>query len=140
MPESFPHHESTLTALVEDIKKEVVHFVRTRVRILFEEIHQKLPSIFTALPIFGFAMVLLVTGWLLLSFAAVSYIAMMLGPNPYAWTLSLLIFGVTWIVLSLLCLIGAWQLLKPRELMPRKTIQVLKHDKVWLQKELGGRA
>jgi hypothetical protein len=72
--------------------------------------------------------------------AIVAFLAGILAPNLYAWVYSLLIVGAAWIVISLLLLWGSMRMANPMNLVPRKTIDVLKGDKLWLEKESGGRA
>jgi len=137
---SAPNHDRPLATIVAEIKEETKHFVQTRVRIFKEEMHKKLPRITKALPLVAIGILLLATGWLLLTAALVAFLAEVLAPSTYAWTFSLLMVGVAWTVISLILLFAGMRMANPRLLVPEKTIEVLKGDKLWLEKESGGRA
>ena len=135
-----PNHERSLVAIVAEIKEETKHFVQTRVRIFKDEMQQKLPRIVSAVPFFGVGLLLLATGWLLLTAALVAFAATLFSQNSYAWVFSFLIVGLAWMLIGFPILYIAMRRANPARLVPEKTIGILKNDKLWLEKEAGGRA
>jgi uncharacterized membrane protein YqjE len=81
------------------------------------------------------ALVLLATAYLLLTVGLVALVAALFADNPYRW-----VFGFFGIAILLFLIGGTAAFFAKREfalkgIMPRRTFEVLKGDKVWLQRE-----
>ena len=84
------------------------------------------------------------TGWKtkplsLLTITVVALVAVAFWNNPYHWFFAFLIVGVVW---SIGGGILGWMALhefQSKGLFPKKTIEVLKADKMWIQSEAGDR-
>jgi len=85
------------------------------------------------------AAVLLVTAYILLTLALVAVVAVAFWNNPYHWFFAFLIVGVVWMLAGALAAFLGFRALKMHGLVPKKTIEVLRADKVWLQYEAGSR-
>ena len=81
----------------------------------------------------GAALFVLATAWLLLNLALVGLVAVAFWGSAYAWFFGFLIVGLFWAIVGGMLGLAAQRPL--RGLAPRKTIQVLKEDKIWLQQE-----
>jgi uncharacterized membrane protein YqjE len=131
--------DRSFVAIVTEMKDELKQFIQTRVQMLKAEMHQKLPSIVSALLLVFLGILLLATAWLLLSAALVAFVAIILMPNPYAWIFGLLIVTAAWIIAGLWLLLRGVKMANPKLLIPQKTIGIFKDDKLWLEEEVGGR-
>jgi uncharacterized membrane protein len=59
--------------------------------------------------------------------------------SPYAWFLGFLIVGVVWALIGGIAAFIAVREFRSQGLAPKKTIEVLKEDKIWLQSEAESR-
>ena len=126
----------TLAEVVRDVKDELKEFVQTRAQMLKAEMQEKISTWKTATLLAVFAVIFLGTAYLFLSLALVGLVVVAFWGGPYAWFLGFLIVGVFWgIVGGLLALLAIHQF-RVQE-APKKTMRVLKEDKVWLQNEAG---
>jgi len=127
----------TVATLLANTKIEIEEFIRTRASILKLEIREKLASLKLAAPVGAVAILLLTTAYLLLTMALVSVVTAFFHDNPYRWALGFLAVAVVWSILA-----GAAGYFAKREftvqgLLPKRTIEILKADKLWLQSESG---
>lgn len=123
----------TLADVVSEIKDELKEFIQTRVQMFSAEMKEKLSRSKSVALYGGLAALLLGTAYLLLTLALVGLVAVAFWGSPYAWFLAFLIVGVGWAILG-----GTLALVAKRTFRgftPQRTIQVLKQDKVWLQRE-----
>lgn len=125
----------TLAEVVSDMKEEFKEFTQTRIALLQAELKEKTKTLKVAVALGGAALVLLVTAYLLLTLALVGLIATAFANSPYQWVLGFLIVGVLWLVVGGVCAYMAKRDIQARGIVPRRTIEVLKGDKVWLQSE-----
>jgi len=131
------NHSKNLAEIIAELKDEIKDFVQTRVELLKSEVRETLDAWKTAVPLAAAAVVLLVTAYLLLTIAVVAVVAVAFWNNPYHWLFAFLIVGVVW---SLGGGILGWMALREfqsKGLFPKKTIEVLKADKIWIQSEAG---
>jgi len=131
------NHTKNLAAIIAELKDEIKDFVQTRVELFKSEVRETLDAWKTAVPLAAAAAVLLATAYLLLTIAVVAVVAVAFWSNPYHWFFAFLIVGVVW---SLGGGILGWMALREfqsKGLFPKKTIEVLKADKIWIQSEAG---
>ena len=126
----------TLVALVTEIKQELKEFAEVRIELLRRELREKLGHWKTAAPLGAAGMVLLGTAYLLFTLAAVAGVAILVGNTQFRWFFAFLIVGAFWALCG-----GALAYMAKRDfaanrLAPEKTVEILKGDKVWLQKEV----
>lgn len=129
------NHERTLTSLVAEIKDEIKGFIQTRVEMFRAELSETLESFKLAAPLGAIAAVFLGTAFVLLSFSLAGLIAVAFWDNPYKWFFSFLIVGFLWLCVGGVCGALAIRRLQQRGMFPKKSMQVLKEDKIWLQTE-----
>jgi uncharacterized membrane protein YqjE len=118
-----------LAVTVRELRDDVTSFLRTRYQMLATEMNEKLTAIKVALPSIAIAAVFGLVGFLALTAALVYIIAFAIG---IGW--SLLVVGLVY------CFIAGgagWTALGElsKGMAPKRTLEVLKQDQVWLQEE-----
>ena len=127
--------QRTVADVLADMKEELKQFVETRLALLKTELRDKVQTLKIAVPLAGVAILLLGTAYLLLTAAAVSLLAVFI-PGAYSWCLAFLAIAVLWGLLGALAAYFAKREFALKEMLPRKTIGVLKQDKIWVQSEV----
>ena len=125
--------------VLSDMKEEMQCFVETRLAILRAELHEIFRKLKSALPLVITAALLLGTAYLLLTMALVGIVAGVLPQNPYRWCIAFLAVGLLWLVLGATVAYFAKRKFVLKEMLPRRTIEVLRGDKVWIQSEVNNR-
>jgi hypothetical protein len=129
------NHLRSLRELVRAILDELKDFANTRFRVLSSELHATLDSIKVAVPLALIALLLGLTAFLLLTAAVVAIIAHAFASTPYAWFVALIIVGVIWLVSAAVTGLISYNKLRARGGFPKRTVEVLKADKAWIQSE-----
>jgi uncharacterized membrane protein YqjE len=123
-------------AVLYELKDEASQFVQTRVSLLKSELSDKLPNL-KAAAIFAVAGALLaVTAYLLLTAALVTLIAALIKNTEFRWVIALAGVGVVWAILGGATLFMARSEFAQKGILPKRTLAVLKGDKIWLQREV----
>lgn len=105
-------------------------------QLLTQELQQKARGIKAAAPLVLVCILLFIMAYLLLTLALVSVIATWFQPNPYRWFFAFILVGIVWVVVGSVAGALAWHGLSKSGLLPKKTIEVLKADKDWLEQEV----
>lgn len=132
---SHPGNGRSLADVVSEIKNEFVDFVRTRAAMAASEIRENMKWMGSSARYLLAGMVLLVTAYMLLTIAVVTLVAAAFWDNTYHWFLGFAAVGLLWAILGAVLTYLAVRQFRNRGLLPRRTIEVLKNDKVWLQHE-----
>jgi uncharacterized membrane protein YqjE len=126
--------EKSIGSVINELKFEFREFVQTRLQILREEMKTKTSLLKVAVPMFAIALVLSGVGFLLLTGLFVVLIASAFsGLAGFAW--AFLIVGVVYFLMAGVCAMFVMSELKSKSLAPKRTIQVLKQDQIWLRNE-----
>ena len=125
-----------LTTLLSEMKEELQEFLQTRIALLKTELREKLDILKTAAPLGAGAVLLLTTAYFLFTFALVGLIVVALPDNRYRWFIAFLSIAVLWSLLGGLAAYLAKRELEVKGLTPKRTIEVLKGDKMWVQSEV----
>lgn len=125
----------SVVEILSEMKDELRDFVRTRVEIFQQDLKEKTANLLAAIPFLFAGILLLFTAFLLFSFALAALVSTAFANNPYRWFIGALIVGVVWSVGGGIAVLMARRSLSRRALIPERTLQVLKGDRVWLQKE-----
>jgi len=125
----------SLAVIVAEIKQELKEFTQTRIEMLKTELREKIARWKIAAPLAGVGTLFLVTAYLLITLSLVALAAVFLGNTQYRWFFAFLGVGVLWSVLGGVAIYIAKREFELNRLIPQKTVEVLKDDKVWLQKE-----
>lgn len=129
-----PHnHERSLTAVINETRDEIKSFFSTRIEIMKAELHETMVAVKVALPLAILALGLLSLAAFLFTAAVVVLIAYAFAGNPYAWFLAFVIVGAVWTIFAGVAGFFAYSQL--RSGFPKRTVEVLKADKIWLQNE-----
>jgi uncharacterized membrane protein YqjE len=126
-------------SVLYEIKEEAGQFVHTRVSLLKTELRNQLPGLKTAGILAAVGAVLLLTAYLLFTAALVTVIAANFKNTEFRWFFALLAGGVLWAILGGIAVGMARREIAQKGLMPKRTLAVLRGDKIWLEKEARGR-
>ena len=130
----------SLTATLAELKSELLDFVDTRIELLKSELREKMKVVKAAAPLGAVGLLLLVTAYLLFTMALVALVVVAFQGNPYRWFFAFSIVGFAWAVLGGIAVYFAKRELEMTTLMPQKTIEILKGDKIWIQAEVKNQA
>ncbi|HEX6897760.1 MAG TPA: phage holin family protein [Terriglobales bacterium] len=126
--------DRSLGSIISEIKVEFKEFVNTRVRVIKAELHETIGAARTAVPLIITALVLGFISIVLFSLAIVALLASAFPGSPYAWFYGLVIVGVLWIGGAAVAAFFAMNALRANR-FPKRSVEVLKADKIWLQTE-----
>ena len=118
----------SLGSIVSEIREELKSFLNTRVQMMKSEFHEALGAIRS--------LVLIGTGSLLLTGAVVTIVASAFAGSPYAWFFAFVIVGVLWIAIGAIAAFFAYNQIRSRARFPKRTVEVLKADKMWIESEV----
>lgn len=125
----------SMADILAEIKDEFEEFTKTRIELLRLELEEKARAMKAALPLVAIAMLFLSVAFILFSFALAGLVSVAFVGNDYRWFFTFLIMALLWSIFGGIAALVAKQQLSAKGVMPRKTIQVLHNDKVWLQRE-----
>lgn len=129
------NNEKSLGAVLTETKEEMKDFIETRLQILRAEINEKVKTWKYSLPLLLLAAGLLLIGWITLTFSLVALIRAFFLPDPFAWLWAGLIVAGLYLVAGLAVGWFAYSELLSVGVAPKRTMQVLKQDQVWIQNE-----
>ena len=125
-----------LATLLAEMKQELQDFAQTRITMLKVEVQEKLKVMKAAAPLAVLGALLLITAFLLFSLALVALVFAFLPDNEYRWFFAFLAIAVLWSVVGGIAVYMAKRELEVKGLLPKKTVEVLKEDKLWIQSEV----
>ena len=128
------NHHRSLGAIVVEIKEELKSFFNTRIEMIRSELAETRAAAKTALPLIVLSLGLMSVGFVLLSLAVVVLVSLAFAGGPHAWFLGFAIVGILWMGFGAIAGMFAYNAF--RERFPKRTIEVLKADKMWLQSEV----
>lgn len=129
-----PHnHDRSLAAVITEVRDEVKSFVSTRIEMMKAELQETMGAVKIALPLAVLSLGLLSVAALLFTAAIVVVIAYAFAGNPYAWFFAFVIVGALWTIFAGVA--GYFAYSQLRGGFPKRTVEVLKADKIWLQNE-----
>ncbi|MFY9740861.1 MAG: phage holin family protein [Candidatus Sulfotelmatobacter sp.] len=128
----------SLGSVLLEMKEEIKEFTETRFEMLKTELQEKLKIMKIAGPLIAIGVVLLGTAYILLTLALVGLALAFLQGNPFRWFFAFLVVGFVWALLGAILTCSAVREFQSQGLMPKRTIAVLKGDKVWIQSEVKG--
>jgi hypothetical protein len=100
------------------------------------ELHETISAAKVWAPLAAAAVIFLGTAYLLLTIAIVALVSVAFVTNPYRWFLSFLIVAVVWAITGVVFAYLAWIQLRAQGIFPKRTVEVLKADGIWLQNEV----
>jgi uncharacterized membrane protein YqjE len=124
-----------LGTILAEIKDELQTIIETRINLLRTELRYKAAHWKFAFPSAGLALLFAVVAYLLINISIVALIAVFI-PGPFRWFFAFLALGILWLVLGGIAAYVGIREMELKRVLPRRTIETLKGDKVWLQKEM----
>jgi uncharacterized membrane protein YqjE len=130
--------ERSLASIIVEIREELKELVNTRLEMLRSELRETTAALKAGIPLLMIAAVFLGTGYLLLTAALVAVVWVAFSGNPYGWFYSFLIVGFVWFAIGGMAAFSAINRFREHGFFPKRTAEVLKADKVWIQNEIRG--
>ncbi|MBV8672661.1 MAG: phage holin family protein [Acidobacteriaceae bacterium] len=130
------NNDRSFATILSDTKEELKQFVGTRIAMLKTETGEKLKILKVAGPLAIAGLLLLLTAFLLFTVALVGLVFAFLPDNSYRLCLAFLAVAVLWSILGGIAAYFAKREFETKELLPNKTIGVLKDDGLWIQSEV----
>jgi uncharacterized membrane protein YqjE len=127
--------EHPIAKTMHEVAREMLDFVETRFAMLQAETREKLANLKAAAPLLIVGALSLVSVWLLVTAALVAALNIVFAGNAYGPFLSLVIIACLYAVIGGGALWMASGRIRAGGIMPARTIEVLKEDKVWLENE-----
>lgn len=128
-------HVKSVPEVIAELKAEFQEFVSTRVAMLRAEFQENLQSLKAAAPMLAVGLLMLITGWLLLTGFLVAIIGIAFQPGPWAYVISLIIVTAGYLLIGGMLAMAGWKRMIQKGLKPERTIRVLQQDKLWIQAE-----
>ena len=125
----------SLAAIIAEMKAELKEFLQTRVDLFKSEVQEKLKTLKVAAPLAALGLLLLSTAYLLFTMAVVGLVAAFFSQNPYRWLFAFLAVAILWCLFGSVAAYFAKREFEMKRLLPRKTIEVLKDDTIWIRAE-----
>jgi uncharacterized membrane protein YqjE len=122
--------------ILGDTREELKEFVETRITILKSELSEKAAILKVAAPLGAVGLLFLFAAFILFSLALAGIIVAFVWTNPFRWAIAFACIGVLWTIIGGVAALAAKRKLATSELMPKRTMGVLKQDKVWIQSEV----
>jgi len=129
-------HDRPFASLLAEIRDEIGDFLQIRITMLKTELREKTSNLKTAAVLGAAGLLLLSTSYLLITLALVGLIVVAFPNSSYRWFFAFLIVGVLWMIFGGMAAYFAKRELELRGLLPKRTIEVLKGDKLWVQMEV----
>lgn len=131
-----PNNGRTFASILAETRDDLKQFVETRIALLRAEMREKLKVIARTAPLAAVALVLLGTAYLLFTLSLVGLVFALMPANPFRWCLAFLAVAVLWTFAGGIAAWMARRRFALKDLMPNRTIGVLKNDRVWIQSEV----
>ena len=129
------NNEKSLGAVLAETREEMKEFVETRLQLLRAEIREMVQTWKYSVPLLLVAAVLLMFGWGAITFALVALVRGWFLPSALGWVWAGLIIGALYLIAAIVVGWFAYAELREVGVTPKRTLQVLKQDQVWIQNE-----
>jgi uncharacterized membrane protein YqjE len=125
--------------ILSQMRDEFVEFVETRITMLRTELRDAWNTTKAAVPLIAIAAAFLSTAFLLLTGALVGLVLAAFPNSIYRWFFACAIVGFFWGVIGAGAAQFALKKFKLRNIMPIRTMEVLKNDRLWIEAEVRNR-
>ena len=132
------NHERGLGDLINEVRDELKSFINTRIRMVKTEFQESVGAAKVGLPLGLLSVALFAIASLLFTAAVVVLVASVFAGHPYEWFFAFVIVGFLWAVLGAIA--GYFAVNQFRGRFPKRTMEVFRADKVWLQTEARSRS
>ena len=127
--------EKSIATVLAETKEELKEFFSTRLEMLRAELKEKTSTWKQAIVMLVIAAVLLLAAWMTLTFALIAFFHALFITSVYSWLYAGLIVGGIYLVIGGLVGWFGYSELKEAGVKPKRTLEVLKQDQVWIQNE-----
>lgn len=128
-----------LAEILAEMRAELIEFVQTRISMLRTELSEIWKAAKVAIPLVGLATLLLGTAFLLLTGALVGLVVAAFPQSIYRWFFACIIVAFFWGVLGAAAAYFAKREFEIKNMAPKRTLEVLKADKLWIEAEVRNR-
>jgi uncharacterized membrane protein YqjE len=125
----------SLAAIIAEMKEELQEFAQTRSRMFKAEFQEKFTALKIAALLAGVGALLLGTAYLLFTMALVALVTVLFRDNPYGWFFAFSAIAVLWALFGAVAAYLAKREFELKGILPKRTLEVLKGDKLWIQAE-----
>ena len=129
------HTEKSIATILAETKDELKQFVTTRLNILKAEMDEKISRLKSVIPLAVVAVLFLISGWMVFTFALIALLHALFVPSAYAWLWASLIVTAVYLLVGGIAGWLAYSEIKATNLTPTRTLKVLQQDQVWIQNE-----
>jgi len=129
------HSEKSIATILAETKDELKRFVTTRLNILKAEMDEKISRLKSVIPLAVVAVLFLISGWMVFTFALIALLHALFVPSAYAWLWASLIVTAVYLLVGGIAGWLAYSEIKATNLTPTRTLKVLQQDQVWIQNE-----
>jgi hypothetical protein len=129
------HNEKSIGAVLAETKEELKNFIQTRLAILKAELSEKIKSWKAVIPLAVAAALVLLTTFFTITFTLVALLAGLFQPRPLAWFYGGVIVSLFYLAVGAGLGLIALNRIKAVQMVPTRTLEVLKQDQIWIQKE-----
>ena len=129
------HNEKSIGAVLTETKEELKNFIQTRLAILKTELSEKIKSWKAVIPLAVTAALVLLTTFFTITFTLVALLAGLFQPRPLAWFYGGVIVSLFYLAVGAGLGLIALNRIKAVQMVPTRTLEVLKQDQLWIQKE-----
>jgi hypothetical protein len=130
------HNGRTFGSILFETKEELKEFVETRIELFKTEMRDRLKMIKTVAPSAVIGLVFLGTSYLMFTLAVAGAIVGLLHNNPFRWCFGFLAVSILWGIIGAVSFASAKRRFHAKELVPKRTLDVLRQDKAWIQTEV----
>jgi uncharacterized membrane protein YqjE len=127
--------EKSLGTVLTEAKDEIKEFILTRFEILRSEVREKVETWKYSIPLLLLAGGLLLLGGMVVTFAFVALIRAWFLPSVYAWVWAGAVVAALYLIAGLAVGWFAYSELRSAGVAPKRTLEVLKQDQVWIETE-----
>ena len=128
------NHNKPLGAVLHEIKDDLKAFLETRYEMLASELREKVAVWKTTLPMLAIAAMLGGTAFLATTFAIIAALRP-LFESDYGWAIAAVIVAAVYLAVAGTIAWLAYREIQFAGVTPKRTMEVLKQDQVWLQNE-----
>ena len=125
----------SVAEVLQDFKIEFGRAASTRIKLLQEEMKQKMAAIKASIPMMVIGALFLLTAWFLFTAVIVTVIASAMPNNPWAYTIAFAAVCALYGVIGGILAMMGWSAMSKQNLKPEKTLKVLQDDKLFFQTE-----
>jgi uncharacterized membrane protein YqjE len=128
-------NDRSFAAIVAEMKEELKEIAQLRIEMFKAEVREKIKILKIAAPLAGLGALFLGTAYFLFTMALVGLVVAFFRDNTYRWFFAFAAVAVLWTLLGAIAAYFAKREFELKSLLPNRTIEVLKEDKIWIQAE-----